>query len=48
MKSAMLCCLVVLSLGLSAAPVPVAADFSIRSVLAVLAHRPVSVAGSKV
>ncbi len=47
MKTAVLCCLVVLSLGLSAAPVPVAADVSMGSMLSVFTRGLLSVDASK-
>ena len=47
MKSAVLCCLVVLSLGLSAAPAPVAADLSMGSMLSVFSRGLLSMDASK-
>jgi hypothetical protein len=47
MKSAVLCCLVVLSLGLSAAPVPVAADVSMGSMLSIFSRGLLSVDAAK-
>ena len=47
MKSAVLCCLVVLSLGLSAAPMPVAADVGMGSMLSVITRGLLSVDAHK-